>query len=418
MVTDIYCKIVKYLRMQSVLCKHTGKYSCKDYKQLTMEHSDLVAEMVHVERLTTQERLHLARHRRLQQLKVWRQREKEWMRHQTRHTSNKRHIYFNDSVMLLEAAARNDIDEGDTIRLFLFLHIAAANGYLRVVEFLLDQHVSTDVEDNDKWQPVHAAACWGHLEVLELLVQNGADLNARNKHDETPADICEDPEIRERIVELKTEQESKRLREAQGRRVRRSQSINTRTQSVRRTSIRDKVLTTKKDAQEEARLRLQAQQTYAPTATNAPQSENGANARESANSETGSTGPPVAMRKSPEGKDDSSFHKDADKDSVTGSESPIGNQQPIYSTDGGDANGKINIHVSVVFVKSLSDLKKQRAQNRHISTGSIDANGNGIPVSPISNSSLNAAGDFQRFTGNTSDIVGDNHSEKSCCTVM
>jgi len=61
-------------------------------------------------------------------------------------------------------------------------------------------------------------------------------------------------------VELKTEQESKRLREAQGRRVRRSQSINTRTQSVRRTSIRDKVLTTKKDAQEEARLRLQAQQ--------------------------------------------------------------------------------------------------------------------------------------------------------------
>lgn len=78
-----------------------------------MEHSDLVAEMVHVERLTTQERLHLARHRRLQQLKVWRQREKEWMRHQTRHTSNKRHIYFNDSVMLLEAAARNDIDEGN-----------------------------------------------------------------------------------------------------------------------------------------------------------------------------------------------------------------------------------------------------------------------------------------------------------------
>lgn len=73
-------------------------------------------------------------------------------------------------------------------------------------------------------------------------------------------DICEDPEIRERIMELKTEQESKRLREAQGRRVRRSQSINTRTQSVRRTSIRDKVLTTKKDAQEETRLRLQAQQ--------------------------------------------------------------------------------------------------------------------------------------------------------------
>lgn len=63
-----------------------------------------------------------------------------------------------------------------TFQFSLQLHIAAANGYLRVVEFLLDQHVSTDVEDNDKWQPVHAAACWGHVssnpfstQIIELL---------------------------------------------------------------------------------------------------------------------------------------------------------------------------------------------------------------------------------------------------------
>ncbi|KAL6432632.1 hypothetical protein ACFW04_006228 [Cataglyphis niger] len=455
-VSSICSKSSNYLRMRSWLYSCKGKYTCTNYKHITMEHSELVAEMVHVERLTTQERLHLARHRRLQQLKVWRQREKEWLRHQTRHTSNKRHIYFSDSVMLLEAAARNDIDEvrrllkkgvnpdstnedgltalhqcciddneemmklliefganvnaedsekwtplhaaatcghlhlvkyliarganllavnadgnmpydicedektldcieGEMARRGVTqelidetrastevqmlrdlqkiaslggdleykdhqgatpLHIAAANGYLRVVEFLLDQHVSTDVEDNDKWQPVHAAACWGHLEVLELLVQNGADLNAKNKHDETPADICEDPEIRERIMELKTEQESKRLREAQGRRVRRSQSINTRTQSVRRTSIRDKVLTTKKDAQEEARFRLQAQQTYvgAP-APNIPPLEN--NTQEVGDHETDSSTLPPAVRKGPEGKDNESFlHEDVDKDSV------------------------------------------------------------------------------------------------------
>ncbi|XP_043263353.1 protein phosphatase 1 regulatory subunit 16A-like isoform X3 [Colletes gigas] len=456
MMSNVYRKVFKYLGIHIYKCK--GKYCCATHMPVTMEHSDLVAEMVHVERLTTQERLHLARHRRLQQLKVWRQREKEWMRHQTRHTSNKRHIYFSDNVMLLEAAARNDIDEvrrllkkgvnpdstnedgltalhqcciddneemmklliefganvnaedsekwtplhaaatcghlhlvknliarganllavnadgnmpydicedektldcieGEMARRGVTqelidetrasievqmlrhlqhvanlggdldykdhqsatpLHIAAANGYLRVVEFLLDQHVSTDVEDNDKWQPVHAAACWGHLEVLELLVQNGADLNAKNKHDETPADICEDPEIRERIMELKTEQESKRLREAQGRRVRRSQSINTRTQSVRRTSIRDKVLTTKKDAQEEARLRLQAQQTYVGGSTaNMPKTENEFNARENTNNETDSNAPPTAVRKAPEGKDNESFlHEDVDKESV------------------------------------------------------------------------------------------------------
>ncbi|XP_011299918.1 protein phosphatase 1 regulatory subunit 16A isoform X3 [Fopius arisanus] len=504
----------------------SAKYSCKSHKHIAMEHADLVSEMVHVERLTTQERLHLARHRRLQQLKVWRQREKEWLRHQTRHSSNKRGIYFDDSVMLLEAAARNDIDEvrrllkkgvnpdstnedgltalhqcciddneemmklltefganvnaedsekwtplhaaatcghlhlvryliaaganllavnadgnmpydicedektldciegemasrGVTQELIdetraatemqmlvdlqklasvggdleykdhqgaTPLHIAAANGYLRVVEFLLDQHVSTDVEDNDKWQPVHAAACWGHLEVLELLVQNGADLNAKNKHEETPADICEDPEIRERIVELKTEQESKKLREAQSRRIRRSQSINTRTQSVRRTSIRDKVLTTKKDAQEEARLRIQAQQTYAgPTSTDPPTS-NSTNTQEAKADEPDSTA--LTVRRGPEGKDNDSFvNEDVDKDTV--------------------------------FVKSLSDLKKQRAQSRHTTPTIVDANGNGVPV-PVSSKADSelTVDDFHRFSGNTSDIIGDNQNEQRCCVLM
>lgn len=59
-------------------------------------------------------------------------------------------------------------------------------------------------------------------------------------------------------MQLRTEQESKRQAEAQKRKVRRSQS-NTRTQSVRRTSLRDKGLTARRDAVEEARLRMQAE---------------------------------------------------------------------------------------------------------------------------------------------------------------
>jgi len=299
-----------------------------------MEHAELVGEMAHVEHMSTQERLHLARRRRTQQLRLWGQREREWerARHRGKERPHRARIRFSDSVMLLEAASRNDIvevqrllekgvspdstnedgltalhqccidDNEEMMKLLLQfganvnaedsekwtplhaaatcghlhlvryliasganllavntdgnmaydicedeaalehiesemarrgvtqqlidetralmetrmladltqaaavgadmeqhdsnnatpLHIAAANGYLRVVEFLLDQHVSTDVKDNDDWQPVHAAACWGHLEVVELLVHNGADLNARTKHDETPADIFED----------------------------------------------------------------------------------------------------------------------------------------------------------------------------------------------------------------------------------
>jgi protein phosphatase 1 regulatory inhibitor subunit 16A, putative len=50
------------------------------------------------------------------------------------------------------------------------LHISAANGYSTVVEFLLDNHVSTDVIDNDLWQPIHAAACWGHVSLFCLKI--------------------------------------------------------------------------------------------------------------------------------------------------------------------------------------------------------------------------------------------------------
>lgn len=43
------------------------------------------------------------------------------------------------------------------------LHIAAANGFLDAVEFLLDHHVSVDVRDNESWLPIHAAAYWGQV---------------------------------------------------------------------------------------------------------------------------------------------------------------------------------------------------------------------------------------------------------------
>ncbi|XP_077285869.1 myosin phosphatase targeting subunit 75D isoform X2 [Arctopsyche grandis] len=379
-----------------------------------MEHSDLVAEMTQVERLTTQERLHLAKRRRYQQLKTWNQREREWNRSKTNTAKkgsiapastekprNKRNIFFSDSVMLLEAAARNDIEEvrnllsrgvtpdatnedgltalhqccidnnEDMLRLLLEkganvnaedserwtplhaaatcghlqlvrlliqhganllavnadgnmpydicedessldciegemaargitqrlidntrasterqmlrdlknlaavtgdleytdhqgatpLHIAAANGYLKVVEFLLDNHVSTDVKDHDLWQPVHAAACWGHLEVLETLVHNGADLNAKNKHDETPADICEDLEMRARIAQLVTEREARaRVSNGSGgpgsrRGTGGARPSSSRAHSVRRTSLRERGLTAKHDAHEEVRMR-------------------------------------------------------------------------------------------------------------------------------------------------------------------
>jgi len=363
----------------------------------TMDHAQLITEMPQVERLTTAERLRLARKRRGQQLKRWAQREREYnLKRKTSQINgdggpshnghSDRNIHFVPAIMLLEAAARNDVDEvrrllelgvspdstnedgltalhqcciddseemmkvlvdfdadvnsadseqwtplhaaatcghlhlvkfliekganllavnGDgnmpydicedettlsfienemakkgvtqelidatraqTEQVMLEdlkqlaadggdleyrdqhgatpLHIAAANGYLQVLEFLLDNHVSTEVVDNDQWQPLHAGACWGHLEAVEILAQNGADISAVTRSGETPFDITEDPDIRERLVELAEQ----RLRLAEPRN-RRARSSSTRTQSIRRSSLRDKINTTKKDVAQE-----------------------------------------------------------------------------------------------------------------------------------------------------------------------
>ncbi|XP_050306434.1 protein phosphatase 1 regulatory inhibitor subunit 16B [Anthonomus grandis grandis] len=539
-----------------------------------MEHSLLIEEMPRIEQMPTQERLNLARKRRNQQLKLWLQKEKEFNRKNNKLAkSNKRGIVFDDSVVLLEAASRNDIDEvrrllmkgvspdscnedgltalhqcciddnepmlsllleyganvnaedsekwtplhaaatcghlrlvrilidrganllavnadgnmpydicedeqaldyiegemakngvtqqlidetrGSTERKMLAdmrlaaqrgdnleqydaqgatpLHIAAANGYLSVVDFLLDNGVRTDVKDKDDWQPSHAAACWGHIDVLEILAQAGANLNARNKNDETPADICEDPDIKERIIELQTEQESKRQAEAK-RKVRRSQS-NTRTQSVRRTSLRDKGLTARRDAVEEARLRLQAgsgngldsnnilssadSQTSSSRFDNIPTNNNidfnSTNNNLKGRTELSPISGALATldRRDPEGRDNEST-----LDSV------LDSKEKTYTTD---VNGKVTVHVVVTINGNgtLADLKKQRMQIRN-STNDVSFVGNDSIVSPVCSldegdsnmSPIPNTTDIIKFTGDTTQENVEYAKAKKCCIIQ
>lgn len=81
------------------------------------------------------------------------------------------------------------------------------------------------------------------------------DLNCCILHFE---DICEDPELKERIKELRNEMEIKRLSQL-SQRLRRSHSQNTRSQSVRRTSVREKNKISRREAIEEARIRQENQ---------------------------------------------------------------------------------------------------------------------------------------------------------------
>ena len=96
-----------------------------------LEPMDGPTQMAIQNRLSTQERLRLAKRRRAEQLKRWSQREREWKKQTSvnglgnTNISNGRilrrdrgagdrrvGISFEPSVVLLEAAARNDLDEG------------------------------------------------------------------------------------------------------------------------------------------------------------------------------------------------------------------------------------------------------------------------------------------------------------------
>ena len=54
------------------------------------------------------------------------------------------------------------------------LHIAAANGYLKVGKFLLDNKVPVNIRDDDSWEPIHAAACWQQVNITFFLYYHTA----------------------------------------------------------------------------------------------------------------------------------------------------------------------------------------------------------------------------------------------------
>lgn len=87
------------------------------------DHQDLVAEIPSVERMGTQERLKQAKKRRSQQLKKWvnyeKQLDKDNSKKAKKGQPQKKHrrqkttkVRFKGNIMLLESAARNDLEDG------------------------------------------------------------------------------------------------------------------------------------------------------------------------------------------------------------------------------------------------------------------------------------------------------------------
>ena len=66
------------------------------------------------------------------------------------------------------------------------LHYAVEIGNLEIVEYLLDSGAEVDIKNNHLNTPLHLAASRGLIQISKLLIAKGADINAQNKDGRTP----------------------------------------------------------------------------------------------------------------------------------------------------------------------------------------------------------------------------------------
>ncbi|XP_029468099.1 protein phosphatase 1 regulatory inhibitor subunit 16B [Rhinatrema bivittatum] len=170
---------------------------------------DLLTELQLLEKAPTLERLRAAQKRRAQQLKKWAQYEKELQNKKRKHEKKKavpsrKKVSFEASVALLEASLRNDVDE---VRCLLknkvdpdlcnedgltALHQCCIDNFEEIIKLLLNHGANVNARDNELWTPLHASATCGHINLVKILIQQGADLLAVNADGNMPYDLCED----------------------------------------------------------------------------------------------------------------------------------------------------------------------------------------------------------------------------------
>lgn len=70
------------------------------------------------------------------------------------------------------------------------LHRASYGGHLEMVQLLLSKGAQIDATTIDGWQALHSACRWNNAEVAFLLIQNGADINAQTNGGQTPLHLA------------------------------------------------------------------------------------------------------------------------------------------------------------------------------------------------------------------------------------
>ncbi len=85
---------------------------------------------------------------------------------------------------LLEA--EHDVNQMDAFQKSTPLMWAAKEGHIDCVEFLIQNGAQLDLKDEHGWTALHHATYGGHLEVMKRLVEAGQDVNQGGSWKRTP----------------------------------------------------------------------------------------------------------------------------------------------------------------------------------------------------------------------------------------
>ena len=67
---------------------------------------------------------------------------------------------------------------------------------MELARILLDYGADLNARDIEGWTPLHAAAATGNLHMINLLLEEGASLTVINLDDKMPIDVAADSDIR------------------------------------------------------------------------------------------------------------------------------------------------------------------------------------------------------------------------------
>ena len=69
------------------------------------------------------------------------------------------------------------------------LHWACFKGYLPIVQYLIGNGANIEAKQKDQWTPLHYASSYGQTDVVKYLISIGANKNSKDKSGKTPFDV-------------------------------------------------------------------------------------------------------------------------------------------------------------------------------------------------------------------------------------